>query len=180
MNNHVASGLRRFAVHNNSDVRYASSQVPGDKVPRGVILSTDADRQRLSLAAKEHHQIRDSAVIDIRIRAGQQPSPVAWVVCEIPYHVFMNFFLQVDTQNPVRTDDFIGANPGIRWDIPARIGNTNVGRIVPDRMVRPLDRRSDQFSEKFLVRIRIRRSNLRLCRQKTYCKDCRHRELSPR
>ena len=138
MNNQVASGLRRFGAHHNADVRHVSAQVPGDQVAGKIRFAPRRDRQRLSLAGEKSHQVRHAAVIDVGVGARQEPSPLIWIRGEIPEHVFVDLFLQVDANGAVRADDFIGADARAGWNISVRIGNTDVGGIVTNGVVRSL------------------------------------------
>ena len=93
MNDHVASCQRRFLIDNDPDVRDSTSQIPGYKVPRGIVLNMVAGSEALALAAEENHEIGDSSMIDVRICACEEPSPIARIGGEITYHIFVNFFL---------------------------------------------------------------------------------------
>ena len=65
MNEHVSPGLLVFSVHNNSDVRDVSSQIPSDQVSGRIVANLVTNRQELALALKENHKIWDSSVINI-------------------------------------------------------------------------------------------------------------------
>jgi hypothetical protein len=91
-------------------------------------------------------------MVNVGIGAPQQPVPLARVSRKILHHVFMDFFLQVDSQGAVRADDFISANARIRGDISAGIRNSHVGRNVSDGVVRAFDRSRDEFLQKLLLR----------------------------
>lgn len=68
---------------------------------------------------------------------------------EIDQYVFMDFFLQVDSQRAVGTDNLVSANAGIAGDNPTRIRNMNVGRIIPNGMMCAADCGSAQTPQKF-------------------------------
>jgi hypothetical protein len=65
MNKHVSPGLLASPVHNNSDVRDISSQIPSDEISGRIVTNLVTNRQRLALAQEEDHQIWDSSVINI-------------------------------------------------------------------------------------------------------------------
>jgi hypothetical protein len=47
----------------------------------------------------------------------------------------MDFFLQIDADGAIGPDDFIGADSGGRRNIPSRVRDANVGRIVANDVV---------------------------------------------
>jgi len=65
VNEHVSPGLLVFSVHNNSNVRDVSSQIPRDEFSGQIVINLVANRQRLALVHEEDHQIWDSSVINI-------------------------------------------------------------------------------------------------------------------
>ena len=74
-------------------------------------------------------------MIDICVGMGEQPAPLVRVDCEILHHVFVHFFLQIDTHGAVATNNLVGANAGVGRNISARIWNADVGGTVVHRMV---------------------------------------------
>src|SRR5258708_22847811 len=73
VHDHVASSLRGLPIDNNSNMRHSSTQIPSDKVPRRVVFDAATCREILAFALKKHHEIGHSAMIDVRIRTGQEP-----------------------------------------------------------------------------------------------------------
>jgi hypothetical protein len=88
-------------------------------------------------------------MVDIRIRFGQNPIPLARILCEVLHHVFVNFFLQIDTKCPIGPDNLVSANTGIRGNVSARIRNPNVRRVISDVMVSPFNRRIHEALKEF-------------------------------
>jgi hypothetical protein len=83
-------------------------------------------------------------MVDVAVSLG--PMPPSWIRREIAFHVLMNFFLQVDADSPINTDDFIRANPGVGWNVAIRIGDAYVGGVISNGMARSLQRSADQPS----------------------------------
>src|SRR2546429_1455206 len=120
---HVAPASTRSLIHDNSNMRHISAQVPGDQVARRVVLRALRNRQRLSPAAKKHHQVRYAPVIDISIRMEREPPPSPRIRRKIPFHIFVHFFLQIDANRAVDSNNLIRAHTGVRGHIPVCVRN---------------------------------------------------------
>src|SRR5258706_15402153 len=72
VDNQVASRSRRFAIHHNAYVGHVPAKIPRYQIPRRVVLAALTDRKLFSFARKESHQVRDAAVIDIRVSYVQE------------------------------------------------------------------------------------------------------------
>src|SRR2546430_16903988 len=70
---HVAPASTRSLIHDNSNMRHISGQVPGDQGARRVVLRALRNRKRLSPAARKHHQVRYAPASDISIRMEREP-----------------------------------------------------------------------------------------------------------
>lgn len=70
---------------------------------------------------------------------------------EVLRHIFVDCLLKVDTDGPIRANNLIGADTGVGGNVSAWVGDPVVCRIVPDMMVRPLNRCSDEPAEEFLT-----------------------------
>jgi hypothetical protein len=64
----------------------------------------------------------------------------------------MDFLLKIDAHSTVAANNLIGANAGIRRNVPTGIRNSNVGRNITDRMMSALDGGDNEASGKFLTR----------------------------
>jgi hypothetical protein len=64
----------------------------------------------------------------------------------------VNFFLQVNADGAIRTNNFVGANSGGGRDIAARVGNAYILRNLAHAMIRALDRGSNQTSGELSTR----------------------------
>ena len=64
---------------------------------------------------------------------------------EVLLHVFVDFFLEVDSNHAVRTDNLISAYAGILGDISAGIRNANICWIVAHGVMRSFLSGGDQF-----------------------------------
>jgi hypothetical protein len=100
---------------------------------------------------EEDHQIWDAAVVDISVGMAEQPASLVRIRREILLHVFVNFFLQVDAYSAVAANDLVGANAGVRRNVPARIRNSDISGNVANRMVRALDGGSNQVACELLA-----------------------------
>jgi hypothetical protein len=87
------------------------------------------------MACKEHHQVGNSAVINVGVGT---TLPLVRIRVEVPHHVFMNLLLEIDPDGTVAANHFISADPGVRGHIPARVRNVNVVGYVTYGMVGPL------------------------------------------
>jgi len=162
VNHHVAPAPAGLLVDDDADVRHVPAQVPGNEVAGRIVFGTVRDGQGFSLPLEEDHQIRNTAVVDIRVRMSQQPAPLVWVGREILQHIFVDFFLQIDAHGAVGANNLISANSGIGGNVPAWIWNSDILRNVADGMVSALDGGGHQAARELLMR--NRRGDLRLLR----------------
>ena len=129
VDDHVGSATA-FTIDDDSDVRHTASKVISDKVAGLVVPWAACSQQRLPPALKEDHQIRNAAVVDVGVRLRQNPSPLPRIGGEILLHVFVHFFLQIDSDCSIRTDDLVGTNSGVGGNVAARILNANVCGVI--------------------------------------------------
>ncbi len=90
-------------------------------------------------------------MIDIRVGVSEAPAALIGIDGEIPRHVFVNFLLQIDADGPVRSDNFVGADSGVRGNIPARVGDANVFGDISNLVVRALDGGCDEAAGEIRV-----------------------------
>ena len=140
------------SVDDNTNVGDASSQIPGDEISRLIVMGKRGYRQGFSVTLKKDDQIRHPAMINIRIGVAQKPVPFCRIRREIVLHVFVDFFLQIDTYGTVRADDFVGTNTCVSGHIAARVRDANISRIVADGVMGSLNSRGNQCTQKLLVR----------------------------
>jgi hypothetical protein len=62
----------------------------------------------------------------------------------------MHFFLQIDPDRPIGANYLVRADSGIGRHVSAGIGKTNIGWIVENSVLCPLERRSGKLPEKSL------------------------------
>jgi hypothetical protein len=151
VDNQVASRSRRFAIHYDADVRYVASEIPSYQIPRRIVLAALTDRKLFSFTREERHQIRDAAVIDIRVGMCKEPAALIRIGREILQHILVNFFLQIDANDAVYTDNFIGADACSGRDVPVWVRNPDVSRIITNNVVRPFYGCVDEFLKKLLA-----------------------------
>jgi len=133
-------------------VRYPSTEVPRNQIARRVIVGAVGNWERFSLTAEKHRQIWNPAVIYIGIRMGLSPPPVVRVSAPVPNDVLVNFLLQVDSDGPVGTNNFIRADSGAGRNISARVGDPNVRVVVAYVMRGSFDRGGDEPLKECLLR----------------------------
>ena len=63
----------------------------------------------------------------------------------------MDFLLQINAHGPVRANDLVGANAGIRRNVAVAGRDRDIRAVIADSMMRPLDRRSNEPAEKDLM-----------------------------
>lgn len=142
---------RAFAVNNNSNVRYIAAKVVSYKISRTVVFRSGAGRKGFTLASEKYHQIRNAAVIDVAVRLSGNPFPFPRVRREILNHIFVHFFLQIDTQSPIRTDYLVGTDACAGWNVTPRIRDANIRRVIANCMICPFGRRAHQAPKKALL-----------------------------
>src|SRR5579864_4836651 len=151
VHDHVTAGEYGFPVHHHANVRKTAAQVPRHQVAGSVILGAICDRQALAFAAEEHHQIGPAAMVDIRVRLAA--SPFSGIDAEIRRHVFMHFFLQIDSHSPVGADHLVRANAGISRHVSAGIRKANISWIIANNVLRAVKRRSGKPVQESLPRL---------------------------
>ncbi len=170
VNDQVTAGQRRFLVHYHSDMRDSSSEIPGDQVAGMVIGCGVGKRKRLAVPAEKDHQIRNAAMIDVGIGRGICCAvgviPFAGIGGEMRGHILVNFFLQVDPDSSVGSDDLVGANASAGGNVATGVGNAHIGGIVPNDVVGALDGGRDETIQKKLLRWRKLRDVGRGCRNR--------------
>ena len=77
-------------------------------------------------------------MIDIRIQPCRSALPTVRIRWEILHHVFVHFFLKINSDGTIDANDFIRADAGIGRYITARVGNSNVRGNVANGMVRAI------------------------------------------
>ncbi len=105
-------------------------QVPGHEVAGFVIVRVLCDGEGLAVAGEEGLEVRDAAVVDVRIRPFQAPE--FGVEAEMGLHVLVDLLLQVDAEGSVGADDDIGADAEIGGDVPAGVGDFEIAAVVGD------------------------------------------------
>src|SRR5271167_283561 len=68
-----------LAVNDNPNMRHIATKVVSYKISGSVVLRSRAGRQGLTFASEKYHQIRNAAVIDIRVGLTGNPSPFSWI-----------------------------------------------------------------------------------------------------
>ena len=92
----------------------------------------------------------------VDVRVGFLQTPNLRVFREVLFHVFVDFFLQVDTEFPVRADDDIGTHAMAFRDVAVRVRNLEISRVVNNRIFRQRNRRVRQPLLE-VIRVRLRR-----------------------
>jgi hypothetical protein len=73
-------------------------------------------------------------MVDVRVRFAS--APLVWVGSKVLRHVFVNFFLEVDSGASERPDDDISAHPAFTGHITAWIFEPGISRIVLSGVLR--------------------------------------------
>jgi hypothetical protein len=71
---------------------------------------------------------------------------------EILQHILVNFFLQVDPDRSVNPNDFIRADTRVRWNITARVGDSDIFGNIPNGMARAFECSAVEPLKKISVR----------------------------
>src|ERR1700688_485071 len=87
VDDHVATSLRGLLIDNDAYVRHSCTQIPCDNVPGREVFNATADGESPLLAPEEHHEIRHSTMIDVRIWTGQKHPPTTRIGRKILDHI---------------------------------------------------------------------------------------------
>ena len=79
----------------------------------------------------------------VNVSIGPARPPAGWVGREVPRHVLVYLLLQIDAGAPVRSNDYVGANAAVEWNVTTRVIELLVGRIVNERVLSLFDRGVD-------------------------------------
>ena len=91
-------------------------------------------------------------MINVRVRMGEQPAPLVRIGGEILHHVFVNIFLQINSDGTVTANDLVSADAGVRWNVAPGVRDPDVLGDIAHGMVGALDGGIDQALRKFLTR----------------------------
>ena len=91
-------------------------------------------------------------MIDVGVRVCEHPAALVRICRKILQHIFVNFFLKIDSEGAIGTDDFVGADASARGNVAIGIGDADVGGIVANREMSALDGDVGEFFEKGTVR----------------------------
>ena len=132
-------------VDDHANVRNVSTQIPSDKITRNVVSDIGGRGEIFSLSTEEHHQVSNAPMIDVGVGMEELPSKVIRVTPEIGLHVLVNFFLQIDADGAINSNDLVVANTGVCGHVAVGIRDTNGGRLVPHRVVGAFNGSSREF-----------------------------------
>jgi hypothetical protein len=125
---HKRYSIGCLPVGHDTDVEDTLAEIPGDKISRMVVLWIFRDINSGTTSLEKLHQIRNSSVVDIRIRRLHAPLP--GIVRKIGSHVLVYEFLKIDIELPKRSDENVCATAGFDQDISLGIFKSDVGGIV--------------------------------------------------
>ena len=140
VNDEITAGLRRFLVHYDSDVGDLAAEILGDEVAGTIVKRVGRERQRFTLTAEKDHEIRDAAMVNIRVGClVVRARPFVWVQSEVTLHVLVNFFLKIDADGAVSANDLVGADASAGSNVAAGVRDADVGGVVTDDVMGALD-----------------------------------------
>jgi hypothetical protein len=117
-----------LSVGHDTDVEDTLAEIPGNKISRMVVLRIFRDLNGCTATLEKLHQIRNSSVVDIRIRRLQAPLP--GIVRKVGFHVLVYELLKIDIELPKRSDENVCATAGFDRDVSLGIFKSHVGGIV--------------------------------------------------
>ena len=100
---HKRHSIRCLPVGHDTDVEDTLAEIPGDKISRMVVFRIFRDFNGGTASLEKLHQIRNPAVVDIRIRRLHAPLP--GIVRKIGFHVIVYELLKIDIELPKRSDE---------------------------------------------------------------------------
>jgi hypothetical protein len=109
-------------------VKDTLAEIPGDKISWMVVLRIFRDFNGGTASLEKLHQIRNPAVVDIRIRRLHAPLP--GIVRKIRSHVLVYELLKIDIELPKRSDENVCATAGFDRDVSLGIFKSDIGGIV--------------------------------------------------
>jgi len=125
---HKRHSIRCLPVGHDTDVEDTLAEIPGDKISRMVVFRIFRDFNGGTASLEKLHQIRNPAVVDIRIRRLHAPLP--GIVRKIGSHVLVYELLKIDIELPKRSDENVCATAGFDRDVSLGIFKSDVGGIV--------------------------------------------------
>jgi len=125
---HKRHSIRCLPVGYDTDVEDTLAEIPGDKISRMVVFRIFRDFNGGTASLEKLHQIRNPAVVDIRIRRLHAPLP--GIVRKIGSHVLVYELLKIDIELPKRSDENVCATAGFDRDVSLGIFKSDVGGIV--------------------------------------------------
>ena len=125
---HKRYSIRCLPVGHDTDVEDTLAEIPGDKISRMVVLRIFRDFNGGTTTLEKPHQIRNSSVVDIRIRRLHAPLP--GIVRKVGFHVLVYELLKIDIELPKRSDENVCATAGFDRDVSPWIFQSDVGGIV--------------------------------------------------
>jgi len=125
---HKRHSIRCLPVGHDTDMEDTLSEIPGDKISRMVVLRIFRDFNGATKSLEKLHQIRNSSVVDIRIRRLHAPFP--GIVRKVGSHVLVYELLKIDIELPKRSDENVCATAGFDRDVSLGIFKSDIGGIV--------------------------------------------------
>ena len=125
---HKRHSIRCLPVGHDTDVEDTLAEIPGDKISWMVVLRIFRDFNGGTASLEKLHQIRNPAVVDIRIRRLHAPLP--GIVRKIRSHVLVYELLKIDIELPKRSDENVCATAGFDRDVSLGIFKSDIGGIV--------------------------------------------------
>ena len=125
---HKRHSIRCLPVGYDTDVEDTLAEIPGDKISRMVVFRIFRDFNGGTASLEKLHQIRNPAVVDIRVRRLHAPLP--GIVRKIGSHVLVYELLKIDIELPKRSDENVCATAGFDRDVSLGIFKSDVGGIV--------------------------------------------------
>jgi len=90
-------------------------------------------------------------MVDVCVRVKEHPADMIWIGPEIRLHIFVNLFLKIDSQSPIGSDHFVGANTCVSRNIAPRIRNAHVDGLVANNVLCAFERGVRQFVQQCLA-----------------------------
>src|SRR5262249_50800195 len=119
-----------FPAGDEPDMRAAVRKPPGHDVARLIIVLFLGNRQRLSVAAEKHREIRNAPLIGIRIAVRYPPKLT--ISAKGLAHSPVDKDLEVHAYGAIGTDNDVGTNAALDRNVTAGEGNSLVTGIVSD------------------------------------------------
>src|SRR5262245_8886087 len=101
---------------------------PCNNIARFICGWTLVRWKTFAVSGEEYCKIGYASMVDVRIRC--RFAPQLWVFVPCLLHVFMNQHLKICSASTISTNENVGTDATILWNVPARITKPDIALVV--------------------------------------------------